>query len=268
MAHIYINGFKILQNTGLKRNNSVNYLDKPLTSGKSYLKGLGHESTEITFDSILTLDQLDNQVIQENADRKAHILAMHKAYLNLVEITKKKAVSINIFHDLPDHTIEHPSRKKEVSSDIQYSNDNYSTSFYGRVVSLEWEMPVEYSYNYSWVIKEDADFKTGTKEFNTFNYKAPTVTTKKATSNAPTYVKNLYKCSMGHNCSKKGVACVYHLQKLLQADGYYRNYKYDGCWCTYTTQEFKKWQKKKAKVKVTGKWDKASKAYIKKRFKL
>lgn len=259
MAHIYINGFNIIQNTGLKRKNSVNYLDGVLTSGKSYLKCLGHESTEISFESILTLDQL-------NTNNKTQVSALHKAYLNLVEITKKNAVPITIFYDLPDPTPKNPSQMKKLSSQIQYPNDKSSDSFKGRVVSLEWEMPVEYVYKYSWVIREDASFKPSPKTFNTFNYKKPAVTSKKTINNAPTYIKELYMCNVRHDCNKKKVKCVYYLQKLLQSDGYYRQYKYDGWWCTYTTQEFKKWQKKKAKVKVTGKLDSATKSYLKKRF--
>lgn len=277
MAHIYINGFKILQNTGLKRNNTVNYLDGVLTSGKTYHKGLGHKSTEISFESVLTLDQLDNKdhTYLKDSDtkpteeiRKNQLLAIHQYYLNLVEITKKNAVPINIFYDLPDPTPKKPDQMKKVISRIQYPNDKSSDSFKGRVVSLEWEMPVEYQYKYSWVIREDADFKAVPKTFNTFNYKAPTVTAKKTVTNAPSYIKALYKCSMKHDCTKKKVSCVIHLQKLLQSDGFYRKYKVDGWWCTYTTQEFKKWQKKKAKVKITGKFDKATKAYLKKRFGL
>jgi hypothetical protein len=246
MAHITLNSFKIMQNTGLKRKNTINYLDGVLTSGKTYHKPLGNSSEEITFESILTLDQLDKQVSQNDADNKTQLLAIHKAYLNLETITKKNPVDIVIIDDI----------------------SNQKSTFKGRVVSLEWDMPVEYMYKYSWIIREDADFEASTEPFNTFNYKVPTVTASKTGTNAPSYIKELYKCSMKHDCSKYKVKCVYHLQKLLQSDGYYTKYKYDGWWCTYTTQEFKKWQKKKAKVKVTGKFDKTTKTYIKKRFKL
>lgn len=244
MAHISVNGFKIIQNLGLKRRNTINYREGVLSSGKTYHGSLGNLSEEISFESILTLQQLDNKVNQNNAEGKAEIKAIHNAYLNLVSITKKKVVPIVIVDDISKQTLK----------------------FNGRVVELDWEMPVEYSYNYSWLIREDAEFKATIEDFNTFNYKSPSVSSSKnAKTNLPSWVSLLYKCNMKHDCGKYKVKCVYYLQRLLRTDGYYRNYKHDGWWCTYTTQELKKWQKNKAKVKVTGKWDDASKAYLKKR---
>ena len=241
MAHISINGLKIIQNTGIKRPNTINYIDETLTSGKSFLKPLGDLSEEISFDSILTSEQLDsNDLI------KAH----HQAYLNLAEICKKQAVPIIIIDDV----------------------SNQNLRFNGRVTHLEWYLSIDGEYEYSWKIKEDADFKAEIKEFNTFNYKAPVVTQAKANpvakSNAPSFVKKLLSCNPAYNCAKYGVGCVYHLQDLLRLDKFYLQYNRDGQHCTYTRKEFKRWQIKKAKVKGTGKLDTATKNYLKKRFKL
>lgn len=229
---IFINGIEIWYHDGVNNENTINYLSSELTTGKTYLKPLGDLSKKLKFKSYLP------EVSKESDS--PNISNYHQVYLNLLESCRKQAVPI-VIKDL---------------------------SFKGRVIELTWDYGIEGIREYSWTIVEDADFKATPKTFNTFNYKAPTVTAKKTVTNAPSYIKALYKCSMKHDCTKKKISCVTHLQKLLQSDGFYRKYVVDGWWCTYTTQEFKKWQKKKAKVKVTGKFDKTTKAYLKKRFSI
>lgn len=141
-------------------------------------------------------------------------------------------------------------------------------TFNGKITSLDEELTVGGERKYTWVVEGSENFKPGIKNFNTFNYKKTTVTSRKnSKTNAPAYIKALYKCTPVKNCKNKS-KCVYYLQKLLRSDGYYLNYLHDGIWCTYTQREFEKWQKRKAKISVTGKWDKNCKTYIKKRFNI
>ena len=143
-------------------------------------------------------------------------------------------------------------------------------SFNGVVESLTWDYPVKGFRTYKWVVSEQGAFKPTTKTFQTFNYKKASVNSNKTSkTTATSTIKYLYKCgTFKHDCDKKGRKCVIALQKLLQHDHYYLKYKVDGWWCKYTQREFEKWQKKKAKVRVTGYWDSNCRKYILKRFNI
>ena len=67
--------------------------------------------------------------------------------------------------------------------------------------------------------------------------------------------------------SNKVSKCVKYLQKFMQSLGYYKKYKIDGIYAQYTKAELKKLQKAK-KLSQTGKWDKKTIAYFKKKYKL
>ena len=60
--------------------------------------------------------------------------------------------------------------------------------------------------------------------------------------------------------------CVKSLQKFLQSKGYYKNYKVDGLYQIYTEKAVKSLQKQ-YKLKVTGQWDKNTRAYWQKKYK-
>ena len=53
----------------------------------------------------------------------------------------------------------------------------------------------------------------------------------------------------------------------MQGQGYYKKYKVDGKFGSYTKTELKKLQKAK-KLKQTGKWDKATIKYFQKKYKV
>jgi len=169
------------------------------------------------------------------------------------------------------------SKNKTDSSTISFVaiDDESSNTIRKNIKILDFhtEFNVEESTaTLSFTLVEIKPFTPSTVKFNTFNYKPATTTTKKTstkTNNSKTNSKYsaLLNCKETFiNCNKTGVACVKLIQTLLKSDGYYLNYKIDGWGCTYTDQEYRKWQKKKAKVKVTGKLDKATKTYLKKRF--
>jgi hypothetical protein len=104
--------------------------------------------------------------------------------------------------------------------------------------------------------------------FNTFNYKPATVSAPAvSTNNVLATQKALVACNISFGCSIKNNTCVKYLQTLLSADGFYKGSK-DGSPCTSTFNAFKQWQQKKAKIKVTGKFDATTKNYLKKRWKI
>ena len=78
--------------------------------------------------------------------------------------------------------------------------------------------------------------------------------------------KSLLKSCNTLSASNKASKCVKYLQKFLQSLGYYKKYKVDGIFSTYTKTELKKLQKAK-KLKTTGKWDKATIKYFQKKYK-
>nr|WP_302577944.1 hypothetical protein [Methanobrevibacter arboriphilus] len=124
---------------------------------------------------------------------------------------------------------------------------------------------VEFSFQLIEVKPED----NTVVKFNTFNYKPSNVKSKSSKKiETPSYIKKLVNCNITMGCNIKNSTCVKYLQTLLKIDGFYTNYKKDGNPCTYTQREFEKWQKKKAKVKATGKFDTATKNYLRVRFGL
>lgn len=163
-----------------------------------------------------------------------------KAYNSLVNLTKTKSVPIVI------------GNKR----------------FMGVVESVTPSYPVEDYREYEWVITEQENFVADIKKFNTFNSSS---TTAKSTNKnkTPSYITALLKCTPKKNCKKSKVKCVYHLQDMLRKDKFYLKYLRDGLFCIYTEQELKRWQTKKAKLKSkyrTGKWNKQSRDYLKKRY--
>jgi hypothetical protein len=103
-------------------------------------------------------------------------------------------------------------------------------------------------------------------KFNTFNYKAAKVTSKKTSAKTKSPFLALVNCNMKKNCGAFNVKCVKLIQKLMKKDGYYIKYNLDGQWCTFTQIEFEKWTKKKIGKKITT-FNTTVKNYLKKRFK-
>lgn len=245
---------ELIQNTGVDRNNTQNYISGELTTGKTYHKFMRDSSEVIKFSTILTKKQLYGDVVD-----------YHKLYLELKKNSKTQSLPVIILND--DIGLI-PTRVNNMKDyDVKKVN---GLSFNGVITSLTWKDHVNGEREYSWEIAEQANFTTTIKDFQTFNYKKATVNSNKnSKTKAIAVIKYLYKCGVFKaDCNKRGRKCVRCLQRLIQSDGYYKNYIVDGLWCKYTQQEFKKWQRKKAKIRVSGVWDKNCRAYIKKRFKI
>jgi len=127
-------------------------------------------------------------------------------------------------------------------------------------------------YEISWEFTEVLKFNVTNTTFRVWG-KAVTkkstnkkTTKKTATSNLNSNLKYLLKTCGTMSASNTKKKCVTSLQKFLQSQGYYKGYKLDGLYQKYTTQAVKNLQKK-YKLKVTGKWDKTTRAYFQKKYK-
>lgn len=127
-------------------------------------------------------------------------------------------------------------------------------------------------YEISWEFTEVLKFNVTNTTFRVWG-KAVTktsttkkTTTKTAASNLNSNLKYLLKSCGVLSASNTKKKCVTSLQKFLQSQGYYKGYKLDGLYQKYTTQAVKNLQKK-YKLKVTGKWDKTTRAYFQKKYK-
>jgi hypothetical protein len=228
---IYIHGLKlegdiIPFNTGVEIENTINTISSELTGGKDYSEYLNEKSKQLSFKTILT-DQMAKDGYED-------------ILLNVVETAKKEPVKI-IFND---------------------------TSFKGKVKEFSISFPVKNYREYTWLIVEDAEFKVESKKFSTFNYKKSKTATKNTSPvKFPASIELLLKCNIVKNCKKFNLKCVIAWQRRLTADGYYaaNGYVIDGQFCTYTERETKKWQKR-YNIKQTGKFDKATKYVLIKRF--
>ncbi|MDR3062550.1 MAG: peptidoglycan-binding protein [Methanobrevibacter sp.] len=214
-------------NTGVETENTINTTIGELTTGKEYSKYLNEKSQKLSFKTILT-----NQMAKDGG--------YEDTLLAIVEKAKETAVNVRI-------------------------NDK---TFMGKVREFSISFPAKKYREYTWLIVEDAEFIVKDKTFKTFNYKKATTATKKTTKKKlPASLELLLKCSPVYNCKKFRVKCVTAWQKRMTADGFYgvKGYRIDGQFCTYTRLETKRWQKK-YKIKQTGKFDKATKDVLKKRF--
>jgi hypothetical protein len=184
---------------------------------------------------------------------------------------------------------EHKKADTELFESLRVNSENKSLPvivddtirFNGRITKLESSIPVDKDLiEWDWEITEEVDFVASKKEFKTFNYVDPNPPKppdppSPPTPPAPSWIHDLLKCTVKYDCKKKKVKCVYYLQDLLRIDNYYiknrksgRKYVRDGQWCTWFDEEYRLWQKNKAKVKVTGKYDTDTKNYIKKRYNI
>ncbi|AMK16327.1 peptidoglycan-binding domain-containing protein [Methanobrevibacter olleyae] len=131
----------------------------------------------------------------------------------------------------------------------------------------------QHNYIIDWEFTEVIKFNVTRKTFRVWgkavssSKKSKKTTTKQSGAyNLNSNVKYLLKTCPTMSKGHKGKKCVKSLQKFLQSKGYYKNYKVDGLYQIYTAQAVKSLQKK-FKLKVTGKWDKATRTYFQKKYK-
>lgn len=228
---VYIDGFKlegdfIPFNTGVDTKNTINTITGELSTGKDYSEYLNEKSEELSFKNILP----DN--------------IAEAGYENILKsvVAKAKKESVKIIFN-----------KKSFMGKVREFSISFNTKNYRE---------------YTWLIVESKPFDAKSKKFNTFNYKKASTSTKKSSKiKLPASIEALLNCNPVYNCKKFNVKCVIAWQKRMTADGFYgaKGYNIDGQFCTYTKSETKRWQKK-YKIKQTGKFDKATKDVLRKRF--
>ena len=142
-----------------------------------------------------------------------------------------------------------------------------------KVTKFEVEEDTNHNFRISWELTEEVTFNQTKKTFRTFGKKKSTK--KKKTTKANSKVNStskylLKKCGV-LSTKKGGAKCVKTLQKFLQSLGYYKGYKVDGKYLKHTEKAVKQVQTK-YKIKVTkankGVWDKKTKEYFKKKYKI
>ena len=127
------------------------------------------------------------------------------------------------------------------------------------------------NYVCTWELTEIIPFNVKSRTFRVWgkstssNGKAKKTTqkTKNTLSSNTKYL--LIKCGT----LKKGAQgkCVEALQRFLQSKGYYKGYKIDGDYATYTAKAVKSLQQR-YKLKTSSAWDKTTRAYFRKLYKV
>lgn len=124
--------------------------------------------------------------------------------------------------------------------------------------TIQWELTEKSVFNVT-----KTTFRVWGKSSSSKNSK--TTTTKKSGSNLSSNTKYLLKTCGLMSKGSKSTKCVKCLQKFLQSGGYYKGYTVDGVYGTYTVKAMKQAQKKKG-LKQTGKWDKNTRNYYRKKY--
>ena len=127
------------------------------------------------------------------------------------------------------------------------------------------------NFTIDWEFTEVIQFNSVKKTFRVWGSASSTTkkqqkTAKTSGSKLNSNSKKLLKSCGTLSSSNKVKACVKYLQKFMQSLGYYKKYKVDGKFGSYTKTELKKLQKAK-KLKQTGKWDKDTIKYFQKKYK-
>ena len=128
------------------------------------------------------------------------------------------------------------------------------------------------NFTISWELTEVNPFNFTSNSFQVWGSAKKTKpksnnNSKKSGSKINKKSKTLLKTCGTLSPSSKVNKCTKYLQKFLQSLGYYKKYKVDGIYSEHTKAEVKKLQKAK-KLKVTGKWDKETIKYFKKKYKI
>lgn len=144
----------------------------------------------------------------------------------------------------------------------------------GTYLCTDFEVEEDTGNNFTikWEFTEVIPFNSVKKTFRVWG--SASSTSKKQKKTAKTSGNKLNKTSKAllKSCgtlkpSNKASKCVKYLQKFLQSIGYYTKGKVDGVYGSSTQTAVKKVQKAK-KLKVSGKWDKETVKYFKKKYKV
>ena len=144
----------------------------------------------------------------------------------------------------------------------------------GNYLCTDFEITEDTGNNFTikWEFTEVLPFNTVKQTFRVWG--SASNTSKKQKKTAKTSGTKLNKSSktLLKKCgtlspSNKASKCVKYLQKFMQSLGYYKKYKIDGIYGQNTKKAVKKIQKAK-KLKQTGKWDKETVKYFKKKYKV
>ena len=129
------------------------------------------------------------------------------------------------------------------------------------------------NFTIDWEFTEVTKFNRVKKTFRVWGSAAKSASSKKQQKTSKTSgnklnsnTKKLLKSCGTLSSSNKTKACVKYLQKFMQSLGYYKKYGVDGKFGSKTKSELKRLQKAK-KLKQTGKWDKATIKYFRKKYK-
>lgn len=150
------------------------------------------------------------------------------------------------------------------------------------ITGFDYTEDTNHNYELSWEFTEQITFNVTQKTFRVWN-KAQAKNSNKANNTKKTKTNQissntkylLKNCPvMGRKVSYKGkqykdikgIKCVKCLQIYLQSQGYYKKYKLDGWYNTYTEEAVKGLQKK-YKLKTSGVWDKTTIKYFQKKYK-
>lgn len=148
----------------------------------------------------------------------------------------------------------------------------------GNYLCTEFEVVEDTGNNFqiSWQFTEVVPFNSTKQTFRVWGSAAKsttssttkkTTTTKTSGTTVSANTKKLLKSCGTLSSSNTVKTCVKYLQKFLQSLGYYKGYKVDGKYQTYTKAAVKKLQKNK-KLTATGNWNKTTINYFKKKYKL
>ncbi len=182
----------------------------------------------------------------ENNTSKGHRI---NAYKYLAKNFSKKA-----------KVLTSPSQSK-INGNYIVTGFDYTEDTQGNFI-CDWEFTEVMKFNVT-----RKTFRVWGKATSSSNKQKKT-TTKKSSSktNLSSNVKYLLKTCQTMKKGHTGKKCVKSLQKFLQSKGYYKGYKVDGVYAIYTEQAVKGLQKQ-YKLKVSGKWDKNTRAYWQKKYK-
>ena len=185
------------------------------------------------------------QADEQSAHNRGHRIKDYKALVN--EYTRKAAVLVS-------------ESKSNIDGNYIITKFDYTEDTGGNYL-IDWEFTEVKKFNVTkktfrvWgkaISNDTTNKKTSTKSSN-------------SSTNLNANVKYLLKSCPLMTKGDKG-KCVKSLQKFLQSKGYYKGYKVDGSYETYTEKAVKNLQKK-FKLKATGKWDKKTRAYFQKKYK-
>lgn len=186
---------------------------------------------------------------------------------------KREKSEHNRGHRINDYIYISKTYSKKAGVLVSSSESKIDGNYF--CVKMDYTEDTEGNYEIEWEFQENVKFNVVNKTFKvwgknkktTTSKKKKTVTKKSNTVSLNSNIKFLLKsCGTMKANNTKGIRCVKALQTFLQSQGFYKGYKLDGWFSTYTKKAVKNIQKK-YKLKTTGEWDKNTRAYFQKKYK-